>query len=826
MSVFISYSHDSDEHMKNVLDIANRLRSDYVDCELDQYIENPPEGWPKWMDTQIKKAMYVIVVCTKPYNYKFSANDQESIGKGIKWESRISYQHIYDLGSNNYKFIPVVFSKSDIDYVLTPLKGNTVYLIPNEYEKLLRRLSGKPSVEKPNLGFSSKKNLFLTKDQDSNVATEIDMIDIELVIKEDFANFSHEKGKALLNAIKVFLDADYDIKIKKKREGSTLLTLGLQPEDAEKLLWAAKSGYFDNLNVVDANMVEVEAGMPTKLSEFNVKTVEKEINEFFKKHIEQKPPRNETERLLCSLWSQILKTEVSSILSDFYKVGGNSVLAIKLVSLIRNRFGIEMPLRTFFERTILLEQAEWLDKQPPSAKLPPAEPFVNGVPSVLSFAQQRLLFLIQLKGQNAAYNMPMAFYLQGHLNEKALQNALSILIKRHDSLRLCFPIVNGVTKAQFKNVYNPLTVIDLSGLPKQKQQQQVTELLTNHAHALFDLNTGPLLSVQLIKLGCKDQILLLNIHQIISDDWSTRVLIRECSQLYNIYEQNQTPETPKLSAKYTDYVVCQRDLLQGAVVRNQITYWKGKLAGALELLELHSDYPRPPVTSYQGKHLQSVLSTEITQGLNSLSKSRNVTSFMTLLTTFNVLLYRYSGQTDMLVGSPVANRTLCQTKDLVGFFSNTLILRTQIKKNQTFAKLLTQVKNTVLEAYNNQEIPFEYLIEQVKPFWRLKHAPLFQVMFILLDTPRETLKFNRMKVSFLEAENIMTKSDLTLKASEHEGVFVCDWEYNSELFRDETINQMVKYFQVLLEWILNNPEHSLSKLPLLEQTESQQLKDF
>ncbi|MCP5050740.1 MAG: amino acid adenylation domain-containing protein, partial [bacterium] len=534
---------------------------------------------------------------------------------------------------------------------------------------------------------------------------------------------------------------------------------------------------------------------------------------------EPQQPQTETEHLLCSLWSQVLRVEVTGIHSHFFDSGGHSLLATQLVSRIREIFEIEMPLRVLFEWPVLREQAQWLDNQQRGPELPPIVPLKEGEPLVLSFAQQRLWFLAQLEGQSATYNISAALHLEGRLNITALQQSLRHLVQRHNSLRLCFPTVDGEATVQLNDVYNPLSVIDLSKYSEGEQQRQVTERITGHAHAPFDLATGPLLNVLLLKPGEAEHILLFNIRHIISDAWSRGVLVREWSHLYNAYDQNRPPQLPHLPIQYTDYAAWQRGWLEGEVLDRQLDYWKEKLNGAPELSGFPTDYPRPAVMSHQGKNLVSTLGPEPAQGIKRFSREHDVTVFMTLLAAFNVLLFRYSGQTDLLVGSPIANRTHHQTEDLIGFFVNTLALRSQINGEQTFSEFLKQVRHTALEAYSRQDIPFEYLVEQINPDRSLGHSPLFQVMLVLQNTPREELELNDLTLSFPESENMTSKFDLTLSVFEDSGGFVCNWQYCSDLFRPDTITRMTEHFRVMLEGIIENPGHPIHRLPLLSEEE-------
>ncbi|MCP5051831.1 MAG: amino acid adenylation domain-containing protein, partial [bacterium] len=476
-------------------------------------------------------------------------------------------------------------------------------------------------------------------------------------------------------------------------------------------------------------------------------------------------------------------------------------------------------------------------------------PFVEGEPLVLSFAQQRLWFLAQLEGQSATYNMSVPLRLEGRLDRKALQLALTALIQRHHSLRLCFPMIDGEAVVQLNDVYNPLRVIDLSEYPgtNLEQQHRVTEWINNHAQTPFDPETGPLLSVCLLKLGKQDHILLFNMHHIISDGWSMGVLIREWSRLYNAYTQwvaptaeEGEPGLPEPAIQYTDYAAWQRNWLEGDVLEQLLEYWTLKLSGAPELLELPTDIPRPAVMSYRGKHLQWSLDQELTQGIRQFSRQQGVTVFMTFLAAFNGLLSRYSGQTDLVVGSPIANRTHHQTEDLIGFFVNTLVLRNHLNGEQTFSEFLKQVKQTAIEAYSRQDIPFEFLVEKLNLSRSLSHSPLFQVMFVLQNAPREALELSGLKMSFPESRNKTAKFDLTLSVTEQDEVFACNWEYNTDLFRPDTITRMIEHFRILLGGILYpvsgstltvsgptlKPEQPVYQLPLLTEAEKQQLLEW
>ncbi len=535
-------------------------------------------------------------------------------------------------------------------------------------------------------------------------------------------------------------------------------------------------------------------------------------------------PRIPEEELLSIIWANVLGVERVGIHDNFFELGGHSLLATQLASRIRERFEVEMPLRIIFEHPVFQDQAEWLGIQQRQSELPPIIPLAEGDPLVLSFAQQRLWFLVQLEGQSAAYNMPAALHLKGELDHAALERTMDTLIKRHDSLRMCFPEVYGEATVEIIDEYNPLTFTDLSGLSGDEQESQKLLLIESHAQVQFDITSGPLLSLHLVKLSNEEHVLLFNMHHIISDGWSIGVLIREWSELYSAYHRDREAELLELSIQYTDYAVWQRNWLRGEVLDRQCLYWQEKLSGAPAVLELPTDFQRPAVMSYRGEHLQSTIPAELTERVKHLSREQGVTLYMTLLTAFSALLYRYSGQEDILVGSPIANRTQRQTEDLIGFFVNTLVLRTRIQSNQPFCDLMKQVRQTSLEAYAHQDIPFEYLIEQLNPTRSLSHAPLFQVMFVLQNAPMEDLDLEGLNVSFLEQENTMTKFDLTLSMIERGDELVCDWEYCTDLFHRETIGRMTEHFHILLDGMVANPLQSIAQLPLLTGTEMQLLQ--
>jgi len=541
-------------------------------------------------------------------------------------------------------------------------------------------------------------------------------------------------------------------------------------------------------------------------------------------------PRNDTESLLMSLWTQVLGVDIKCITTNFFEAGGHSLLGAQLISRIRSHFDVEMPLRVLFETNTLQEQAQWLiqqltqqlTQQQQLTDLPPIVPRAQEDPVLMSFAQKRLWFLTHLEGLNATYNMFFALDLKGHLDYRKLQQTFFSLVRRHESLRLCFPAEQREGVVLLLGEYDPLTIKDLSDLSDSEQKQQSQAWIDEQAHIPFDLS-NPLLRVNLVKLSTENHILLVTMHHIISDGWSIDIFIQECGQLYSAYIQNRKPQLPELSIQYTDYAVWQKNWLKGEVLEQQLSYWIKKLENAPDLLNLPTDYPRPATMTYQGSHYPKRLPSTLTLDLKHLAQQQGVTLNMLLLGVFNILLFRYSEQEDILIGTPVANRNHHQTEELIGLFVNTLVLRTQIDAKNSVKNLFKQIRQTALEAYSHQDIPFEYLVERINPSRSLSHSPLFQVLFAYQSTSDQLPDMSGLEVSFLQPNSKIAKFDLTLTVIEEDNQLLMDWEYCTDLFSPHTIGQMSEHFQILLEAIVDNPNQSISQLPLLSEWEKQQL---
>ncbi|MGX2041489.1 amino acid adenylation domain-containing protein [Methylocaldum sp. MU1018] len=444
----------------------------------------------------------------------------------------------------------------------------------------------------------------------------------------------------------------------------------------------------------------------------------------------------------------------------------------------------------------------------------------------LSFAQQRLWFLHQLEPHGAAYHLPAALRLEGRLNVAALQNSIDEIVRRHEVLRTAFAMQGDQpVQTVLPQLRCPIPRIDLSGLSDEVRMSEVRRLAEEEAQRPFDLSTGPLLRLCLLAFEERDHVLLLTLHHIAADGWSLGILIREFSTLYRAFDANRPASLPELPIQYADFALWQRKRLQGERLERHLSYWKQRLAGAPAGLDLPTDRPRPAVRSYRGAHYLCSVSAALTAGLYDLCRRESATLFQTLLAAFGVLLYRYSGQSDISIGTPVANRTEVDTEGLVGFFVNTLVLRTDFSGSPTFAELLGQVRDRMLDAQTYQELPFERLVEELQPVRDPSRTPLFQVMFALQNMPMENLELPDLSVAWVPLDSGTSIFDLSLLVTERGGSLEALFEYSTDLFEEGTIVRMAGHFRRLLEIFASAPETRIGEPPLPDEAERWQLLD-
>ncbi|MBD2103127.1 amino acid adenylation domain-containing protein [Leptolyngbya sp. FACHB-261] len=438
-----------------------------------------------------------------------------------------------------------------------------------------------------------------------------------------------------------------------------------------------------------------------------------------------------------------------------------------------------------------------------------------------SFAQQRLWFLDQLVPNHPFYNVPAAIRLVGTLNQRALKQTFNEIVRRHEVLRTTFvPVKGQLMQVIAPSLSLPLPVIDLRRLPRAEREVEAQHLATQEGQRPFQLAQGPLLRVTLLQLDEADQVLLLNMHHIVADGWSSGILIRELTALYTAFVRGQSSPLPELPLQYADFADWQHQWLQGEILEQQLVYWRQQLQG-VSRLNLPTDRPRPSAPSYQGEQQWLILPKSLSQALEALSQRMGVTLFMTLLAAFQVLLCRYSGQEDIAVGSPIANRNRSEIEGLIGFFANSLVLRLHLAGNPSFEELLGRVREVTLGAYTHQDLPFEKLVEALQPERDLSSNPLFQVVFALQNAPLEGLDLLDLKLSPFSFENKTARFDLELHLWDYPEGLRGKIVYSTDLFEASTISRLLGHFQVLLEGIVRDPKQRLLSLPILTLAEQQ-----
>ncbi len=534
------------------------------------------------------------------------------------------------------------------------------------------------------------------------------------------------------------------------------------------------------------------------------------------------PPRNRIEAEVASIWTAVLGLEQVGVHDNFFALGGHSLLATQIVSRINQSFGIDFPLRKMFDVPTVAALAEVIDQSAPAVR-PHAIQRVSREESLpLSFAQQRLWFLEQLDPANAAYNMPVLLRIDGPLDLAVLERSIAEIVRRHDVLRTSIGNIAG-SPVQVVAPPEPWTlpVVDLSGLPKHYGWAEAMRRATKEAQRSFDLTTGSLLRALVLRLDATDHLLLFTMHHIVSDGWSMGVFCAELSALYKAFKAGRPSPLPELPIQYADFVQWQREHL-ATDVDEQLAYWKQQLAGRLPVIALPNELQRLPAPTVRVATESVALPPQLHKTLKEFSRTRGTTLFNTLLTAFQILLQRYTGLEDIVVGTPVAGRTRVETETLIGLFANTLVLRSDLSGNPTFGELLDKVREMTLEAHAHQDVPFEMLVEELHPERDLTRTPLFQVM-IVLDAPLSEIDLPELQVQQIELATTAPKFDLLLFLRDRGDELVAAWEYNTARLDGGTVSRMAQQFMTLLEHALANPEQRISDLELLTEAEQRHL---
>ncbi len=539
-------------------------------------------------------------------------------------------------------------------------------------------------------------------------------------------------------------------------------------------------------------------------------------------------PRTPAEELVAGIFAEVLGLAGVGAGDSFFELGGHSLLATQVASRVRSVFGLELPVRAVFEAPTVAALAAWIERRRVGGGEISAEegPAIHPVPRgtgrlALSFAQSRLWFLDQLEPGSAQYNIPAAVRLTGELDRGAFAAALGEIVRRHEVLRTTFRSAAGEPlQLVAPSAGIALPVVDLAALPAAARRDEAERWLAEEARRPFDLARGPLLRATLLALGACEHLALFTMHHIVSDGWSTAVLVRELGLLYAACRAGTPSPLPELAIQYADYAAWQRRFLSGARLEAEVAFWRTQLAGAPPALDLPVDHPRPATPS--GRGAAHPFAVDAASGLDRLSRRSGVTLFMTLLAGFAALLRRYTGADDLVVGSPIAGRTRLETEPLIGLFVNTLVLRADLAGDPTFAALLGRVREATLAAYAHQEVPFERLVEELAPVRDGSRPPLVQVMLSLQNAPRGALSLPGLELAALAVETGTAKLELTVTFGEAAGRLEGAIEYARDLFDRPTIERLAGGFARLLAGAVAAPEARLSELPLLDVGEVQQ----
>jgi len=535
------------------------------------------------------------------------------------------------------------------------------------------------------------------------------------------------------------------------------------------------------------------------------------------------PPRNRTEQLLAMIWTDVLGLDRVGVNDNFFELGGHSLLATQVVSRMRDIFKTDLSLQKFFANPTIAGSITNLPDSKGdvlSAALPLHKSGATTAP--LSVGQQRLWFMEQLVPGTAVYNVPAALHLARTADLHALELSLKEIVRRQEALRTTFKILDGQPVQTIRpDLDFAFPIVELGPVPRADRETELRRRINQEAKVPFDLAQGPLWRASVLRLGSEDQVLLLTMHHIIADGWSWKVFFNELGRLYEAFLQGKPSPLPELPIQYSDFAAWQSEWLASKQVNEQLLYWQRQLSGAPMTLDLPTDKPRPAKQSFRGARQTLLLPPGLSQGLRELSRNEQATLFMTMLAAFNVLLHRYTGQEDILVGSPIANRPRSECEQLIGFFLNNLVLRTLVSPAATFRELVKQVAVTALGAYANQDVPFEKIVEALNPARDLSRPPVFQVFFNLLNFAEriELPGLTETSVSPVEVwsqpDTPGSQFDLTLYVGERLDSIQLVLLYNSDIFGAARIEVMLRQFEYLLEQIVAHPGAAISTYSLV-----------
>lgn len=529
------------------------------------------------------------------------------------------------------------------------------------------------------------------------------------------------------------------------------------------------------------------------------------------------------EQTIADVWCNLLEVQQVKAGDNFFDLGGHSLLAVQAISRINRLLGVNLPVRSIFQAptvTKLAEKVTGLRKKDVGAELETMRPSLSQREMPLSFAQKRLWFIDQLAPNNPVYNMPVQVLLRGSLDVDALARSLAVIGQRHDVLRTRIVDTDGqLTQVIDCEALSSLPVYDLHHFTPVEKNRQKEYWINDFTFRPFNLSTGPLTRVALLQLERDEYLLLFTAHHIIADGWSLRILLREVTTLYESFLEGTTPTLPQLPIQYADYARWQNDWLASPDATAQLAYWQRQLFN-LSILELPADYPRPPIQEFHGATEFIDIPSTTASALKNLGLENEATFFMSLLAAFKVLLFRYTGQEDIVVGTPVANRNRYVIENLIGSFANNLVLRTELSGEMSFSDVLSRIRQIALDAYDNQDYPFEKLVEELRPQRDLSRSPLMQVWFAYFNVGLESTVLPGLELNELEIGAPGAKFDLSLSITDTSGGLRCAWEYNTDLLSAETIRRMAQHFVTLLQSICEQPGQSIAALTMFDPSET------
>jgi amino acid adenylation domain-containing protein len=533
------------------------------------------------------------------------------------------------------------------------------------------------------------------------------------------------------------------------------------------------------------------------------------------------PPCDPLEQKLCQIWEDVLSVRPVGRLDNFFNLGGHSLLAIRLLTQLEQTFGQRLPLVALLQSQTLAEQAGLLRQVDVTPNISQSIPNkLNDSPAPLSFSQEGLWFLQQMDKNGSIYNISNVLRLYGELNVKALDESLQRIIQRHDILRTRFVIMDGTPKQLVADELGlRLSLLDLKKLPEGQREKEMQRLVKAERNKPFDLEAGPLMRMVLYRLSESEHVLAVFLHHTVFDEWSQDVMYKELSLFYRQAVKGDPASLPQLPVQYADFAEWQRDWLHGKEMERQLAYWLDKLAQAPEALNLPVDHPRLPLQSYRGSMCRRLIPLDLVEKLKRSSRESRVTLFTTLLAAFQVLLYRYSGQADLLVGTPIANRRWAEVENLIGYFLNTLVVRADFHANPGFRQFVKQVHITLMEAFDHQDLPFERLVAEMQPQRGLDRHPLFQVMFVLHASPLAKPDLVGLEVQPLSLNYGRTIFDLSLTLTPTPDGLDAWLEYSNDLFNVDTIDRMLGHYERLLDGITADADCPVGQLPLLAENE-------